>query len=299
MIWNLETIKHEIVAFAEHTKKTLGEEMDWVVEELVNCPIEISKRMTRTKGMFQFDYVRKGSEIVGIKPKKIKIAQYLLDNYHDADIIETIKHECVHLIVDVYKRKSNGHNKTFKQFCQMLGTSDETYFTAEPKKEITESSKLKVAPIRFVGVCVECGQVYTRKRMTKDTIHTWLYHSTCQCSGDLHIKDLKKEIVYIQNEYETLENTVSLDDFEKGMYKKNHTKTVEEYIEDAKNLGAYGYAEGLNVSEFSSELDCIWWDLCLVYDNDKDWLSRENVRALRKWLELAQPHTIEFKDVCI
>ena len=198
MIWNLETIKHEIHVFAEHTKNVLGEEIEWVVEELVNCPVEISKRMTRTKGMFQFNYVRKGSEIVAIKPTKIKIAQYLLDNYNDVDIIDVIRHECVHLIVDVYKKKSMGHNKTFKQFCQMLGVSDETYFTAKPKTEVVD--KPKTLDIRYIGKCQGCGYEYYRKQLRQSTLENWIKYCHChECKSKIHITDTKENVVYMQD----------------------------------------------------------------------------------------------------
>ena len=119
MSWNLERIQKEIYVFTQHTREILGEDIYEVTNKLVKCPVEISTRMTRTKGSFEFECRRRNGEVIDVKPLKIKIAKYLLDNYHDKDIIETIRHECVHFIVNVYKRKNMGHNKTFKQFCQM------------------------------------------------------------------------------------------------------------------------------------------------------------------------------------
>lgn len=209
MVWNLERVKHEIHTFAEHAREILGD-ID-AIEQLKNCPVEISKRMTVTKGEFEFKSLRTHSKVVKIIPLKIKIAQFLLDNYYDEDIIDTIRHECVHLIVDVYKQDSMGHNDTFKQFCQMLGVSDETYFTAQPKTDIIE--KTRTLKIRYIGKCTKCNKEFKRKIMKKDTIHGWLYYSTCTCGGDLHVQDLKNRVVYMQNKEENLDNVISLDKY--------------------------------------------------------------------------------------
>ena len=134
MSWNLERIQNEIQAFQEFAREVIGNTKG--VESLTNCPIEISKRMTKCKGKFEFDYLVSGKKIVGVKPLKIKIAQVLLNEYYDEDIVETIKHECVHLIVNVDEKKNMGHNAIFKMYCRKLGVSDETYFTAVPKNRM-------------------------------------------------------------------------------------------------------------------------------------------------------------------
>lgn len=298
MIWNLERVQQEIQTFAKHTREVLGEEINLAVDKLENCPVEISTRMTRTKGQFEFDYIKRNGKVVNIRPTKIKIAKHLLDNYHDEDIVDTIRHECVHLIVDVYKKNSMGHNKTFKQFCQMLGVSDETYFTATPKTKLVEKPK-KLA-IRYIGKCTECGREFKRKVMKKDTIHTWLYYSTCTCGGKLHVQDIKNKLVYIQNKYENLDNVVSMEQYKNGEYDTSSSKTVEDYVEDAKKLRAYDFTGVCSISEFKTEFDCLWWELCIVYDTcDNLDITGKEIRKLKTWLELTQPFTDEFKDVTL
>ena len=293
MIWNLETIKHEIVAFAEHTKKTLGEEIDWVVEELVNCPVEISKRMTRTKGMFEFEYVRKGSEVVAIRPKKIKIAQYLLDNYHNVDIIETIRHECVHLIVDVYKRDNMGHNKTFKQFCQMLGVSDETYFTASPKTNVVEITK--TMENRYVGKCQGCGHEYYRKQLRKSTLENWIKYCYChKCQGKLHITDTRDKVVYMQDS----KGEILMVSLEKAKTKptekpkkkpKPRQRTKSQLINALYKMKAYSTicCDG----GFNQSFDSIWWDVLIAHDNG-GWgeFTQGQMNTLYRWLNEGQKY---------
>lgn len=210
MGWNLERVKEEIHVFAEHAREVIGN-VDGV-KELELCPVEISKRMTRTKGVFEYEYKRRNGVIIGVKPLKIKIAQYLLDNYHDEDIIDVIRHECVHHIVDLKtKGNSKGHDEIFKRYCRKLGVSDETYFTAKPKTDI--KIKPKKLEVRYIGKCTQCGHEFPRKVMKRDTIHSWLYECTCTCGSKLHVKDLKNGIVYMQNKYKNLDNIVSIDEY--------------------------------------------------------------------------------------
>ena len=297
MSWTLERVKEEIHVFAEHAREVIGN-VDGV-RQLELCPVEISKRMSRTKGMFEYEYKTRNGVIIGVKPVKIKIAQYLLDNYHDEDIIGVIRHECVHHIVDLKtKGKSKGHDEIFKRYCRKLGVSDETYFTAKPKTEIvTKTRKLEV---KYIGTCTKCGHEFPRKVMKRETIHTWLYYSTCTCGGRLHVKDLKNEIVYMQNEYKNLDNTVSLKAYNKGSVQVPKIKTVEDYMRDAETLRAYGYTGVCSVCEFRNEFDYLWWELCLVYDTShQSDLTREDIRDLKTWLEITQKFTDEFKDVSL
>ena len=281
MIWNLERVKHEINVFAEHTRKTLGEEIYWVVDELEKCPVEISSRMTRTKGLFEFEYVRKGSEVVTIRPKKIKIAQYLLDNYHDVDIIETIKHECVHLIVDVYKRESMGHNKTFKQFCQMLGVSDETYFTATPKTGIID--KPKNLSNRYVGKCQGCGHEYYRKQLRSSTLNNWIKYCYChKCKGKLHITDTKENIVYMQGSKGEILR-VSLDKKDTKPKRTKRTRNKSQLLNALYKMKAYEYI--CESSGYTDNFDSVWWEVLMAYDN-YGWgeFNQQQMNTLYRWL---------------
>ena len=293
MDWNLERVKHEIHVFAEHAREVIGN-IDGV-KQLEECPVEISSRMTRTKGFFEYEYKRRSGKIIGVKPLKIKIAKHLLEQYHDEDIIDVIRHECVHHIVDIYtKGKSRGHDEIFKRYCRKLGVSDETYFTAKPKVETLQTPK--TLPVRYIGKCTECGHEFPRKVMKRDTIHTWLYYATCTCGGKLHVKDLKKEIVYMQNEYKNLDNTVSINEYKKGSIKA--PKTKEDYMKDAEKLRAYAFTGVCSLCEFRNEFDYLWWEMCLVYDtSDGSDLTKAEIRELKSWLEVTQKFTDEFKDV--
>lgn len=187
MEWNLERIQKEVNDFAEHTRKVLGKDIYETTKELENCPIAISPRMTVAKGKFEFR-ITKTKKGTTIKPLGIKIAKNLLNDYHDEDIIQTIRHECVHFIVNVYKQDNHGHDKIFKQYCRMLGISDETYFTAKSKVEE-----------RYIGKCQKCGYEYRRNKLRKSTLENWILNCHChKCHGELHIIDNKEQVEYMK-----------------------------------------------------------------------------------------------------
>ena len=65
MVWNLERVEQEVQIFADIAKNILGDIK--AIEELRKCPIEISNRMTRTKGQFNFKYTTVQGKIVEVQ----------------------------------------------------------------------------------------------------------------------------------------------------------------------------------------------------------------------------------------
>lgn len=149
--------------------------------------------MTVAKGKFEFR-ITKAKGKTAIEPLGIKISKSLLNDYRDEDIIQTIRHECVHFIVNVYKQENHGHDKIFKQYCRMLGISDETYFTAKSKVEE-----------RYIGKCQKCGYEYRRNRLRKSTFENWIHNCHChKCHGELHIIDTKEQVEYMKGKNHTI-----------------------------------------------------------------------------------------------
>lgn len=290
MVWNLERVEQEVQIFADIAKNILGDIK--AIEELRKCPIEISNRMTRTKGQFNFKYTTVQGKIVSIKPTKIKIARYLLDNYYDKDIVETIRHECVHLIVDVHFQKNMGHNKTFKQFCQMLGISDETYFTASPKTNVVEV--VKRMDNRYVGKCQCCGHEYYRKQLRQSTLNNWIKYCYChKCQGKLHITDTRDKVVYMQDSRGNVKS-VSLDKAKTKPTKAPRKKSVPKQRTKSQLTSALykmkAYEE-ICESGVSSNFDSLWWDVLTAYDNG-GWgeFTQRQMDALYRWLQEGQKY---------
>lgn len=280
MNWNLERIQQEIHVFAQHAREILGEDIYEVANRLEVCPVVISPRMTVTKGQFEFKSTRTRGGAVKIEPLRIKIAKYLLDNYYDEDIIQTIRHECVHFIVNVYKKGNYGHNKTFKQFCQMLGISDETYFTAKPKNSCkTESKRLET---RYIGKCQKCGNEYHRKQLRKSTLENWIHYCCChKCQGNLHIIDTKEQIEYIKGSGTTIKK-VSLTGTKKAKPQPK-VRTKAQLIGSLQKMKAYTLIDSCG---YTDNFDSIWFDMLMVY-NEGGWegLTQRQLDTLYKWLQ--------------
>lgn len=216
--WTEERIREEIVAFAEHGQEVLGKEFYPVLESLKKVPVEISSRMTKCKGSFHFKRTYNKKKELVIKPKVLKFAKHLLDEYYDFDIIETIKHECVHYIICTYFNSDEGHSPKFKKMCRKLGTSDETYFKAEKREDVIakEEKEKKIActekTYKYRVICMECGHIYYRQRLDKKKM---MQNYRCgKCKGKLFIVDDKEKKGYILSQYNRV-NTLAWKQVEK------------------------------------------------------------------------------------
>lgn len=292
MSWNLERVKQEIHVFAQHAREVIGN-IDGV-KQLELCPVEISKRMTRTKGSFEYEYRRRLGKVIGVKPLKIKIAQHLLDNYHDEDIIDVIRHECVHHIVDIYtKGKSKGHDEVFKRYCRKLGVSDETYFNAKPKTG-GKDTPVKRQETRYIGKCQKCGHEYHRKQLRQGTLENWIHYCYChKCQGSLHIIDTKEQVEYMKGNRGGIK-MVSLGKAEtKKPKKKSNPKprTKSQLINALYKMKAY---ETICCDGVNDNFDSIWWDVLIAYDNS-GWgdFNQRQMNALYKWLNEGQKYCEE------
>ncbi|HSQ87984.1 SprT-like domain-containing protein [Romboutsia sp.] len=302
-MWTIDKIQSEIVSFVEYARTVVGD-----IEDVTNVPVEISNRMSTTKGYFQFKYIRNNKgKVVKIEPLKFKFAKILLENYHNADIIELIKHECVHFIVDTRYNVNCGHNKVFKKYCRMLGISDETYFTADPREDapIAEPKLIK-KPHRYIGRCQKCEKEYYRKVMRKSTLENWVNWCHCQCGGKLHVIDMKENVLYKQGSGFNVErvdlNTQTSETFlntQESFAISCKDRSEKQLLADMKKMKAFEYAEfdDYTIDEYASTFDYYWWRLLLVFDHDREYLNSRQEKALVQWLEEGQQYTVEFKDV--
>lgn len=166
--------------------------------------VSISSRMSKTKG--QCEYTRKFGNV---KPLKLKIAKQLIENYAEKDIVSTIHHEMIHLIVDTYTNDFNGHNNKFKAMCRTYGVNDETYFRAEPIKEIDN---------RYDLVCSECGHVYKYSRLTESSKKHKVECCICgHCNSKLFLVDKKENYAMIRWTYSC--KKIRISDLEEYGYK--------------------------------------------------------------------------------
>ena len=141
-------------------------------------PIEISNRMTKTKGKYIFkkycDYNRK----INYEPVGFVFSSELLTHYSDEAILDVISHEYAHFMTETqYKEKKQGHNRIFKMNHISLGGTGETYFKFKPIIPVERKEK------RYDILCSCCNkEVATRNRLTANLLYR--YSSGC-CNKDL------------------------------------------------------------------------------------------------------------------
>lgn len=160
-MWTVDAIKAEIESFIEYANEIVGD-----IPSAKDVPVEIDGRLSKTMAYFMWETV--DGKLV---PNKFKFAKNLFLDYNKEQIIDTIKHEIVHYIVNLRYQKNMGHNETFLQFCKILGVSQEIYFKESPNKV--------VVPPRYNIKCGDCGAIILRKKMGQDRALEIL--TDCQC----------------------------------------------------------------------------------------------------------------------
>ena len=90
---------------------------------IVNVPVEINGRLTRTLGRVKFMDYGEGH----CYPTKIEFSKALLEEGTDNDIINVIKHEYVHYYLVETTHENHKHDALFKRKCAEIGcTHDKT-----------------------------------------------------------------------------------------------------------------------------------------------------------------------------
>lgn len=186
----VEMIRKEMVDFVNSMKE---EHRDLILEYIKNTPINISSRMTRTLG--QVSYLNANG-----KPVKFTFNKKYLEYGEKSDVIDTIHHEVIHVLANIYCGKPVGHNDTWKRFCRMYGVRDNRTKTTDYMKKYREANpvvainnsvvNVPVAPVyKYHIICSECGKVIAkRNRLNKSLLLR--YRPTCHRTAHLVAKEI-------------------------------------------------------------------------------------------------------------
>ena len=137
---------------------------------IVNVPVEINGRLTRTLGRVKFMDYGEGH----CYPTKIEFSKTLLEEGTDNDIINVIKHEYVHYYLVETTHENHKHDALFKRKCAEIGcTHDKTQNRLEADYGEKEEFKYEV----WCGDCVKCIGTYSRMCKTLKNIHY------CRCKN--------------------------------------------------------------------------------------------------------------------
>lgn len=129
-------------------------------------PVEISRRMVRTYGLFIF---RRGRQ--ALEPVAFRFAARLLDGDFAEDIFrQVVLHEYAHFYANTKDNKNHGHDRVFKETCRRLGIPEDT-------KLITPSHDQRPG---YAIYCKACGKLVAQRRR-RDTAQRLVngYRSAC------------------------------------------------------------------------------------------------------------------------
>ena len=110
-----------------------------------NLPIEISTRMTRTNGYFQYRRKIEKKEII-YSPMKLKFTHRLLNGTFTKEYMdEIILHECIHYLLFQLGYHEETHGMIFKRYCRKYGCKLENGTNRNEYSSIKREEIKKVA----------------------------------------------------------------------------------------------------------------------------------------------------------
>lgn len=187
----VEMIRKEMVSFVEGMNK---EHRDLILEYVQNTPITISNRMTTCLG-------RVSSLRSTGKPVEFTFNKKYFEYGEKEEVIDTIHHEVIHILANVYSNAMVGHNETWKRFCRMYGVNDsrtansdymEKYKKANPTATANSNKTRTVntpTSYKYHIICSECGKVVAkRNRLNKSLLLR--YRPTCHRTANLVAKEI-------------------------------------------------------------------------------------------------------------
>lgn len=141
-------------------------------------PVSINGRLSTTLGRARFSVNPNTGRYRAVD---IELSKNLLLTAKDEDIINIIKHECAHIIIQHGATQNYGHNNKFKEVCARLNCSFDEPACAP---QIANYDNFK-----YVMECKNCGhkEGFARKRKFFDVINLCVC-SSCRATRSLSIR---------------------------------------------------------------------------------------------------------------
>ncbi len=177
----INMIRKEMINFV----KGMDEEHKLLILDYIEkTPINISNRMTSTLG--QVSSLRSTGE-----PVKFTFNKKYIEYGEKDNVIDTIHHEVIHVLANVYCGGLVGHNDTWKRFCRMYGVRDSRTRDTEYMKKYREANpatttataantvkKPATTTYKYHIICSECGKIVARRNRLDRRIFV-KYRSNC------------------------------------------------------------------------------------------------------------------------
>ena len=176
-VWKEEDIRLELFKFSKIANlnyKKIG---------IDNIPIRISKKMTRSLGIFKFSRKLKDNSIV-YTPVEFVFSDKLLNGMCKEDTVRNIiGHEFAHFYCTIVNQQNNGHNDIFKRACFNFGISSKFWGTNSSIGELNVYDKKEYQI--FCSNCNKLVAVAQRKNRLNNLLKNNI--SSC-CRAKLHYK---------------------------------------------------------------------------------------------------------------
>lgn len=134
-IWKEEDIRLELLKFSKIANLNYKK---WDIDSIT---IRISKKMTRSLGIFKFSRKLKDNKMIFI-PVEFVFSDRLLNGTCKEDTVRNIiGHEFAHFYCTVVDQQNNGHNDRFKSVCFNLGISSKFWGSYSVIEELVNYDK--------------------------------------------------------------------------------------------------------------------------------------------------------------
>lgn len=145
-MYNLNEIKRIIIDSMNKVNEVKGTNLE------LNIPVELNGRLSKSLGYFESN---------AITPIKISISKKLLA-LSEETIVDTIKHETAHYIAFLIHGESCGHDKRWKDICNIIGC------VPSPYANLSQQDNQKyMETYKYTITCNGCGAKTHMNRMGK------------------------------------------------------------------------------------------------------------------------------------
>lgn len=128
--------------------------------ELKDTKFIFNKRLKKVLGQAKMSVVHADMRVESIKSSVIEIAEPYLYTRHINNLLDTVSHECAHVIANIRHLDNCGHDRRWQNLAVELGASPQPC-TSVPLEEQPKG--------KYEGYCRHCDKVveYYHRRVTR------------------------------------------------------------------------------------------------------------------------------------
>lgn len=164
---NKNEIRKEMVNFVKSMNENHKDAILPIVEEI---QIDISPRMTSTLGQVTFS--RRD-----LAPVKTTFNKKYIEYGEKEDVIDTIRHEVIHILANAIFGANIGHSEKWKRLCVLYGvqpnSSKNTNYRENYERVNGDTKKAKPTTpttYKYHIICSECGKIVAKRQRLSESL---------------------------------------------------------------------------------------------------------------------------------